>query len=244
MPLAMSRPWKHPNSGVYWLRKGVPEDLRALVGKREEKRSLQTRDPVEAKRRHAEALAEIESRWANLRAGSKALTEIEAHQMAAAVHDRWLQQHRDNPSEQTSWRFDLADRLFAPPEAFTADELRSGQFLTNFDADTFKILEMEKWCQEVADERLVAHGLGVDDQSRRKLGVAIGAAVQRASVALARLAKGEIFSSTVLFPVHSKSPADTRPLTFKFLVDGWSTERRPVAKTVYEWSRVVRQLEK
>ena len=46
MPLAMSRPWKHPNSGVYSLRKGVPEDLRALVGKREEKRSLRTRDPA------------------------------------------------------------------------------------------------------------------------------------------------------------------------------------------------------
>ena len=74
MPLAMSRPWKHPNSGVYWLRKGVPEDLRELVGKREEKRSLGTRDPVEAKRRHAEALAEIERRWANLRAGNMITT--------------------------------------------------------------------------------------------------------------------------------------------------------------------------
>lgn len=31
MPLAMSRPWKHPNSGVFWLRKGVPEDLRKLA---------------------------------------------------------------------------------------------------------------------------------------------------------------------------------------------------------------------
>ena len=51
MPLAVSRPLKHPKSGVYWLRKGVPEDLRKLVGKREEKRSLQTRDPAEAKRR-------------------------------------------------------------------------------------------------------------------------------------------------------------------------------------------------
>lgn len=61
MPLAMSRPWKHPDSGVYWLRE--PEDLRALVGKREEKRSLQTRDPQEAKRRHTEALAELENRW-------------------------------------------------------------------------------------------------------------------------------------------------------------------------------------
>jgi hypothetical protein len=72
---------------AYWLRRGVPEDLRALVGKREKKRSPQTRDPVQAKRRHAEALAEIELRWANLRAGPKALTEIQAHQMAATVHD-------------------------------------------------------------------------------------------------------------------------------------------------------------
>jgi hypothetical protein len=43
MPLAMSRPWKHPNSGVYWLRKGVPEDLRKIVGKREENREPQLR---------------------------------------------------------------------------------------------------------------------------------------------------------------------------------------------------------
>jgi integrase len=241
----MSRPWKHPNSGVYWLRKGVPEDLRALVGKREEKRSLQTRDPVEAKRRHAEALAEIEGRWANLRAGPKALTEIEAHQIAAAVHDRWLQQHQDNPSEQTSWRTDLADRLFAPPRGLTPEELRNGKFLTDFDADAFEARKMEKWCVEVADERLAARGSVLDDQNRRKLAVAIGAAVQRASLTLARLAKGEIFSSGPLFPTHSKSatPADIQPVAFKYLVDGWSAERRPVAKTVYEWSRVVRQLE-
>jgi hypothetical protein len=36
----MSRPWKHPKTGVYWLRKRVPDDLRTAVGKSEEKRSL------------------------------------------------------------------------------------------------------------------------------------------------------------------------------------------------------------
>ena len=68
--------------------------------------------------------------------------------------------------------------------------------------------------------------------------------MQRASAALARLAKGEMLPSAVLFPMQPKSVAiaDTRPVPFQFLVDGWSTERRPVAKTVYEWSRVVRQL--
>ena len=67
MPLAMSRPSKHPKTGIYQLRKVVPEDLRKLVGKREEKVSLQTRDPVEAKQRFAKALAELEARWANFR---------------------------------------------------------------------------------------------------------------------------------------------------------------------------------
>jgi hypothetical protein len=100
--------------------------------------------------------------------------------MSAAVHDRWLQHHQDNPSEQTFWRTDLADRLFAPAEALLMDDLRSGKFLTNFDDAAFEVLKMEKWCQEVADERLAAQGLAVDDKSRRKLAVAVGAAVQRA----------------------------------------------------------------
>ena len=53
MALSMSRPWRHPDSGFYWFRKRVPDDLRNLLGKREEKFSLGTRDPIEAKRLHA-----------------------------------------------------------------------------------------------------------------------------------------------------------------------------------------------
>jgi hypothetical protein len=68
MALSMSRPWKHPKTGVYWLRKRIPDDLRPILGKREEKRSLKTRDPTEAKRRHLEALTQLEAQWANLKA--------------------------------------------------------------------------------------------------------------------------------------------------------------------------------
>jgi hypothetical protein len=49
MPLAMTRPWKHPKTGIYQLRKAVPKELPGLVGKREEKLSRDTRDPVVAK---------------------------------------------------------------------------------------------------------------------------------------------------------------------------------------------------
>jgi hypothetical protein len=52
MALAMDRPWKHPATGIYWFRKRVPDDLRSLIGKLEEKRSLNTRDAAEAKVRH------------------------------------------------------------------------------------------------------------------------------------------------------------------------------------------------
>jgi integrase len=244
MPLAMSRPWKHPSSGVYWLRKGVPEDLRKLVGKREEKRSLQTRDPVEAKRRHAEALSEIESRWANLRAGPKALTEREAHQLVVSVHDRWLQQHLDHPSQQTAWNVDLASRLFVPPRILTSHEILDPAF--EIGGEILHISRMERWCFEIADECLAAHGLLVDETGRRVLAGAVAAALQRASLTLVSLAKGNIPSTnffSVAGPAVYSPAAPLQPVAFKQLVDGWAAERRPVAKTQYEWSRVVRQLE-
>lgn len=54
MVLAMSRPWPHPKTGVFWFRKRVPKDLLVAVGKREERSSLGTKDVAKAKRLHAE----------------------------------------------------------------------------------------------------------------------------------------------------------------------------------------------
>jgi hypothetical protein len=61
--LSMTCPWKHPDRGYYWFRKRVPDNLRSLLGKREERFSLGTRDPSEAKRLHVLKLAEVEERW-------------------------------------------------------------------------------------------------------------------------------------------------------------------------------------
>jgi len=46
----MVSPFKHPRTGVHQIRKGVPEALRLIVGKRELQRSLGTKDPGQAKR--------------------------------------------------------------------------------------------------------------------------------------------------------------------------------------------------
>jgi hypothetical protein len=61
-------------------------------------------------------------------------------------------------SDQTSCRTDLADRLIALPEVLSMDDIRSRKFLTDVDVDAFEARRMEKWCQELADERLAAHG--------------------------------------------------------------------------------------
>jgi integrase len=248
MPLAMSRPWKHPKTGIYWLRKGVPEGLRGVVGKREEKLSLQTRDPGEAKQRHAEALADIEKRWANLRAGPKPLTERDAHQLATPAYDNWLAKYRDNPSQQTIWDVGVGDRLFAPRTTVKSSDFHFLYDTTiSVDRQQATVLQMEQMCFQWADDCLAHAGLVIDENSRKVLARAIAAAVQRASLVLAMLAKGEAFAETLFSPMMSApsvQPASQRPVSFQEIVDGWVLERRPVAKTQYEWTRVFRELEK
>jgi Domain of unknown function (DUF6538) len=169
MTLTMARPWKHPKSGLYWLRKRVPDALRAKVGRREIRRSLGTRDPAEAKLRQAEALAVLEKQWQNLRAGPQTLTEQQAHDLARHVHDRWLEMHKDNPSEQTDWPIELGANLWAPIPPPDRTVPFSELLLLGLDKDTLKREELKSLCCGTADECLAAHGLIVDDDSRLKL---------------------------------------------------------------------------
>ncbi len=198
MALAVARPWKRPKTGIYWSRKRVPEDLIAVLGKREEKRSLETRDAAEAKRLHVEALSALEAQWANLRTGPRTLTEMEAHGLAALAHDFWPERHRDNPSEQVLWPTHLFDKLWAPPEPIN---YRDPERTFRIDPDWYKVQQLEAWCCERASECLTAHGFVVDEGSRLKLAKAIAAAVQRASLTLARYAQGDFRDET------SESPA-------------------------------------
>ncbi|WP_415192983.1 DUF6538 domain-containing protein [Rhodopseudomonas sp.] len=82
MVLVMARPFRHPKTGIFWFRKRVPDSLRALVGKREHKVTLGTRDPAEAKIAHARIAAEVEERWSRLRVGAQALAPVARHRSA------------------------------------------------------------------------------------------------------------------------------------------------------------------
>lgn len=133
----------------------------------------------------------FEERWANLRAGAKDLTELEAHELTAFAYERWFEQHRDNPSLQTVWNVELGGRLFAPAPKPKAGQIYDGTFLSDLNPDDFERLSMEMWCLDGADERLKACGFKPDEGNRRTPAKAIAAAVQRASLMLERLANGE-----------------------------------------------------
>ena len=72
MVLGMARPWKHPKTGVYWFRKVVPNKLRSIIGKTEERRTLRTKDPREAARRFHQVAARVADEWDALRQGEVA----------------------------------------------------------------------------------------------------------------------------------------------------------------------------
>jgi integrase len=63
MVIALGTPKRHPESGIYWFRKRVPDRLKESVGKSEIKFSLRTRDPVVARIRNLEEMARIERAW-------------------------------------------------------------------------------------------------------------------------------------------------------------------------------------
>ena len=62
----MPGPTTHPESKNFWFRMAVPERLRAKIGKREIKFSLDTADPAEAKMRQAREQARWRARFLEL----------------------------------------------------------------------------------------------------------------------------------------------------------------------------------
>jgi hypothetical protein len=113
MALPMTRPWKHPDSGYYWFRKRVPDDLRKLVRKSEERFTLGTRDPIEAKRLHALKLTEVEERWANLRAGQRPLLPDEVAKHAAAIGDQLRRHLEADPYQPLRWDVEIGAGLWS-----------------------------------------------------------------------------------------------------------------------------------
>jgi hypothetical protein len=216
MALAMSRPVKHPKTGIYWLRRRVPDELRSLVGKSEEKKSLGTRDPEEAKRLHAIALVELDARWAGLRRGPQQISKREAHKLAQEVYESWLARHRENPSVKTEWHLNAASQWDSGWPSLPS----SNPFAAS----------IQKLCRDQAQKLLHDRGLVVDGDSFAKLAMAVARALDAATQELHKVAGSLTFAPpppTSRLPDSTRTNKQSAALSFDVVFDGWAQERKP-----------------
>ena len=171
----MTRPWKHPDSGYYWFRKRVPEDLREALGKREERFSLGTREPNEAKRLHAQKLAEVEERWANLRAAQRPLSPDDIARLAAEIGDQFRGQLEKDPYQPLRWDVEIGAKLW---KLIDTQGIYTDITQPLCLADR-KRLDQQSICYALVDERLTGRGVGAHADDRERLVRAASIQVQR-----------------------------------------------------------------
>lgn len=126
----MAQPKKDPKSGIWYLRRKVPDVLREALG-REYKRSLKTQDANEAKARHAEEWIKCERAFALARAqlkGEMTYSRADAQQLAA----RWIRAEQERMDQSGAFASMLAqgsstwiDTGEGMEEAISFDTLRT-----------------------------------------------------------------------------------------------------------------------
>ena len=124
MALAMIRPYRHPKTGKYWVRKVVPAPLRAIVGKRELIESLGTKDCAEAKAKAGPVVARFEAIMAAARRGGSRLTEHDIEGICREWYRSELAHWWDDPGQPSHWAT-YRDGLHDQVERFDDPELEN-----------------------------------------------------------------------------------------------------------------------
>lgn len=248
MVLAMSRPFKHPKTGVYWLRKRLPADIAESTGRSIITKTLGTKDAEEAKRKHAAVLAELEFEWAQTRLlgrvhlgpndpdtvanadfedAARVITDREAHFLAKPIHDKWLADFHENPSEQLYWHTNLYEGMWTKYPLPQTEPIPGVEGIADAVPGTIPIENilwkaMRTRCVETAQEILRENGFMDDQWSVHKTARAVAAALQKASLALQQLEHGNFETG--------EEPADLnlrRPKTGQFAIQSANTKLKP-----------------
>ncbi|MGV1758902.1 DUF6538 domain-containing protein [Rhizobium sp. A22-96] len=188
MVLKMSRPTRHPVTGIYQFRKRVPEHLIPLIGKREEKVSLGTRDPHEAKIAHARILAATEARWRQLAAGVISLSQKQAVAMSGEIYRAMIAENEDDPGPPHLREAGLiADYFHLRPEKVKVVPLSKNNALVEQVLEAYRTRRNDR----AINDYLKRHGYRLDESSLVLLRNAVAYAVLQAKEHLLKLANGD-----------------------------------------------------
>lgn len=121
MSLRMASPFREPKTGVYYCRVGVPESLRPIIGKREFKISLRTKDPAEARIRFTEEFSKVQTRIENAKRQLNGQPPLQPKDVTILL-DRWLEGRLQELESRGSY-----GELFHEVEA---EDIETGRTLT------------------------------------------------------------------------------------------------------------------
>ncbi len=103
MAFRMASPYRHPKTRVFWFRKAVPKALQAAVGATIFQRTLETKDPDEARSRFVQVAADVQEHWAALSVVPDRLTPRARLALAGEFY-RWsVAQHTEDPGAPGHW---------------------------------------------------------------------------------------------------------------------------------------------
>jgi integrase len=233
----MTRPYQHPKTGTYWVRKAVPKELRPVIGKRELIRTLGTKNPDEARQLAPAVLAEFETVLANARSASgtgRRLTHREVMALCGVWYRREVAEFEDDPGPPEGWEAAddlLLDKLYCDPETGEPIEFRPRE-------------------PDLAEARqfLAERGIAADPESVRTFARELFFTKRKAAAVLRRRAEGDYSSdpALTLFPpvptMDAPKAPPQEPLKAEALLDAWAAERQPSAATRRKYAGTFRQL--
>lgn len=104
MAVQMPSPWKHPKTGMYYIRVAIPADLVAVYGKNPFKRTLGTKDLSKAKALFVESHAALLKKWDAVRAGPQPLSHKRRVALSGTRYKDNVALLGNNPETVTIWQ--------------------------------------------------------------------------------------------------------------------------------------------
>ena len=239
--LKMIRPFAHPKTGVFWLRKVVPADLRSFVGKRELTASLGTKDVREAKAKAGPVIARFEATIEAARAAASGQCPHPSSREIAALAGEWYRRRigaNCNDQELEDLHIDVAIELRGLDQVARRPE------------------DMVSY--GLAQSLLQAHGFATDQESVARLTLALLRAAAALDEVIGRRAGGDWSPDANLpkFPplvphrpleappqTPQQAPRQGPPrATVAALIIAWAAEAGTAGKALYDRERTGKML--
>ena len=140
MALTMTRPYRDPKTGIYKVRKVVPESLRARIGQRELKQSLHTKDPTVARAAAPAVVVRMEARIAAARDGGSKLSERDVQALCGIWYRGEETAWADEPGRELDAEFALDDLIDQVVPSSSSDDPSDIQLTARDRVDARKLL--------------------------------------------------------------------------------------------------------